>query len=119
MIIIVVAQHSTHQTKPTVQVINQLSSKVLIVHCASKDDDLGAHAVEINVAFQWSFNTIQVGGATLFWCNVAVEDKRLSFVAYDQGLKNSFNYPYWLVRDDGRYGQVGTFQLFVRAWKRT
>ncbi|CAI0394855.1 unnamed protein product [Linum tenue] len=115
-IIIVTAPRPSCQE--TIQVINQLSSNILIVHCASDDDDLDAHAVAINATCAWSFRPIHIGGATLFWCRLAVEDKRLSFVAYDQARRLASNYPDWLVRDDGLHGQRGTFREFIKTWNR-
>ncbi|CAI0394851.1 unnamed protein product [Linum tenue] len=102
----------------SVRITNRLSSKILIVHCASKDDDLGAHAVAIGATFEWSFEPKPVWGGTLFWCHLATEDKRLSFVAYEQGKLN--RYSYWVVHDDGVYGeQVAiTTELLVRPWRR-
>ncbi|CAI0394853.1 unnamed protein product [Linum tenue] len=58
----------------------------------------------------------EVWGGTLFWCNLAVEDKRLSFVAYDQSTFN--RYSYWVVHDNGLYGQVASTERFIRVWRR-
>ncbi|CAL1414930.1 unnamed protein product [Linum trigynum] len=82
----------------TVHVANKLSNKILIVHCRSKDDNLGAHAVEIGVEVRWSLE-LNFMATTLFWYyDLAVEDKRLSFEAYgtDMTYYDCFN-----VYDDG------------------
>ncbi|CAI0394813.1 unnamed protein product [Linum tenue] len=70
--------------RPSVQVsvyiTNLLTKKILIVHCRSKDDDLGAHALAVGSNIHWSFGPSFVG-RTLFWCKLVVQDRRISFVA--------------------------------------
>ncbi|CAI0394852.1 unnamed protein product [Linum tenue] len=81
---------------------------MLIVHCRSKDDDLGAHGLEIDAGFSWSFQAMV---STLFWCNLAVEDKRVSFQAFVNGK----TYVAYLdVRDSGVYDGDNLFA----AWRR-
>ncbi|CAI0427453.1 unnamed protein product [Linum tenue] len=68
----------------SVDITNKLSRGiVLIVHCKSGDDDLGPRALEANATFGMTFHQNFFGG-TLFWCDLAVEDKRLSFTAFDE-----------------------------------
>ncbi|CAI0391484.1 unnamed protein product [Linum tenue] len=90
---------------------------MLIVHCGSGDDDLRAHAVEIDEDFDWSFEPNGFG-TTLFWCNLAVEGRRLSFVAYDQG-SDAAKVHYWVAYDDGLYGKVTSTdgERFMGKWK--
>ncbi|CAI0427449.1 unnamed protein product [Linum tenue] len=101
----------------TVHVTNKLSSKMLIVHCRSGDDDLGAHCVEIGAEFRWSFKSNAMA-TTLFWCSLAVEDKRLSFVAY--GDEVPYFFEHWSVYDGGLYGKdIRTGgERFMGAWRR-
>ncbi|CAL1358812.1 unnamed protein product [Linum trigynum] len=87
----------------TIHVTNKLSSKILIVHCESKEDDLRAHTVEIDDDFEWSFEP-NVFFTTLYSCNLRVEGRRLSFAAYDQGSDGA-KYHYWVVYDRGLYGK--------------
>ncbi|CAI0542444.1 unnamed protein product [Linum tenue] len=98
----------------TVHVANKLSNKILIVHCRSKDDDLGALVVEIGAEMSWRFEGL---GETLFWCSLAVEDKRLSFVAYYEGDMYT---EYWYVHDDGVYGQTrhANATFYEAPWRR-
>ncbi|CAN1194284.1 hypothetical protein LINPERHAP2_LOCUS42482 [Linum perenne] len=50
-------------------------------------------------------------GTTLCWCNLAVQDKRLSFDAF----KNKYSYPlYWMVLDDGVHVRAGDQEFFTR-----
>ncbi|CAI0427466.1 unnamed protein product [Linum tenue] len=91
-------------TRPAIQdnfsVTNMLRDKILMVHCRSKDDDLDAHAVAVDDSIGWSFGP-SFSGETLFWCRLAVEDKRLTFTAYNESERNI---RLWYVRDDGVYG---------------
>ncbi|CAL1358814.1 unnamed protein product [Linum trigynum] len=110
------ARPSTGQTR-AIQVINKLSSKVLIVHCQSKDDDMGAHAISFNESISWQFELDIIGG-TLFWCNLAIEDRRLSFVAYDADRHGNFYISVWDVCDDGLFGRYvsGVYRHFICRW---
>ncbi|CAN1190427.1 S-protein homolog 28 [Linum perenne] len=62
-----------------VSITNNLTGLALIAHCHSKDDDLGAHVVSVGSDLSWSFD---MSGKTLFACHLAVQDKRIHFVAY-------------------------------------
>ncbi|CAI0394826.1 unnamed protein product [Linum tenue] len=101
---------------PTVQVsvyiTNQVTRKILIVHCRSKDDDLGAHAVAVGSSIHWSFGPNIFGARTVFWCKLAVQDKRISFVAYEQ---ERVTYGDWVVRDDGVYARPYGHPMFLHA----
>ncbi|CAI0394811.1 unnamed protein product [Linum tenue] len=99
----------------SVNITNQLSEKILIVHCQSKDTDLGAHALAVGASFHWSFGTNFFGG-TLFWCKLAVENRRISFVAYKEYYDV---FGRWLVCDDGLYGTPKDRPVFLKAqWMR-
>ncbi|XP_023520951.1 S-protein homolog 1-like [Cucurbita pepo subsp. pepo] len=45
-----------------------MTDSTLVVHCKSKDDDLGEHVINAGGNYNWSFkeNLLQT---TLFWCN--------------------------------------------------
>ncbi|CAI0427464.1 unnamed protein product [Linum tenue] len=107
-------QHKIHLT-------NMLRDKILIVHCQSKDNDFEARTLPVGESVQWSFEPNLFGG-TLFWCKLAVEDKRLTFTAYEQsGLKQSGSYTgHWYVGGDGVYGK-GKYTndvIFKASWRR-
>ncbi|CAL1358794.1 unnamed protein product [Linum trigynum] len=97
MVIIMMARPAIQEE---IHVTNKLSSKILIAHCKSKDDDLGTHAIPIGEDIGWQFRG-KVG--THFWCDLAVQDKRLTFVSYDWGDADNYSRN-WDVRDDGVYG---------------
>ncbi|WOG94708.1 hypothetical protein DCAR_0314005 [Daucus carota subsp. sativus] len=40
----------------------------LLLHCKSKDNDLGFHTLDLNQVYGWSFN-MNIWSSTLFWCN--------------------------------------------------
>ncbi|KAE9613635.1 putative plant self-incompatibility S1 [Lupinus albus] len=63
-------QQNTFPQVTTVSVMNELGNDfTLFLHCKSKDDDLGVHAVANGQAQTWSFR-LNVIGTTLFWCNI-------------------------------------------------
>ncbi|CAN0927756.1 S-protein homolog 29 [Linum grandiflorum] len=89
-------------TGETVHVTNNLTSSnlVLIVHCRSGDDNIHAHAVPFGAEIEWSFSIDFT--STLFWCNLAVQDKRIHFDAYDDELDHGRSFAlYWVANDDG------------------
>ncbi|CAN1805393.1 Self-incompatibility protein S1 [Linum perenne] len=106
----------------TVHVTNCLSSNLtLIVHCHSKDDDLKARGIPPGLETSWSFVPNFIFHVTLFWCNLAVQDKRLSFVAYQQGRDDEPDsiHVYWVVKDDGvhkLYNEIGTGFADFQPW---
>ncbi|CAI0556755.1 unnamed protein product [Linum tenue] len=90
-----------------VNIVNRVSSKkILIVHCQSKDDDLSARAMNYGESYSWSFGDnfwrARVG---LFWCRLALEDKRLSFDAFTE-QRNGGGYAVtgYDVNETGVYG---------------
>ncbi|MBA0763987.1 hypothetical protein Gotri_013372, partial [Gossypium trilobum] len=57
-----------------VHTINGLSNgKMLLVHCKSKDNDLGIHNLTAGAEFSWQFK-LSVTGRTLFWCYMAYDN---------------------------------------------
>lgn len=51
----------------TVTTINKMAGPVLSVHCKSKDDDLGAHILQPDGSYSFTFRP-NVFGTTLFTC---------------------------------------------------
>ncbi|CAL1358793.1 unnamed protein product [Linum trigynum] len=106
--------------RPTIQekihVTNRLSNEILIAHCHSKDDDLGAHAIPIGEQISWEFG-VTVG--TYFWCDLAIKGKRLTFDSYDWFDTSKYSQN-WDVRDEGVYGiRVSDgVTFFMAAWNQ-
>ncbi|CAI0453446.1 unnamed protein product [Linum tenue] len=94
--------------RQSVYIQNQMSShqaNTLLVHCRSKDDDLGIHYLKFNSSYKWKFTPIP--WTTLFWCYLApsVGARHVSFEAYNQRMGDQgMGYPTdWIVREDGVY----------------
>ncbi|XP_027936167.1 S-protein homolog 1-like [Vigna unguiculata] len=99
-----------------VYVMNELKNKEsLMVHCQSKDDDLGSHKLFEGGNFTWSFRA-DFSHSTLFWCHVKRDndddnnnscDSGASFDVfwYDERLFRKCHWKncLWRVRDDGIY----------------
>ncbi|CAI0394844.1 unnamed protein product [Linum tenue] len=112
MMIIIMARPSVQES---VNITNQVTQKILIVHCRSKDDDLGAHAVAVGASIHWSFGP-NLSGNTRFRCKLAVQDRRISFVAYKESI---VTFRDWVVRDDGVYVKLYDSPAFLKAaWTR-
>ncbi|CAI0395935.1 unnamed protein product [Linum tenue] len=105
------------QDQRTVYVQNELSGKKVIVRCQSKDDSIGSHVVDVGSDLRWGFGGTD---STVFWCNVAVEDRRLSFEAF----RGTDDYICcrditWVVRDDGVHLLTSggeDFRPYRRRW---
>ncbi|CAN1826658.1 S-protein homolog 3 [Linum perenne] len=87
-----------------VTVTNNLTSHLTVIaHCRSADDDLRAQLIRARMNMRWSFAP-RVLGTTLFWCDITVQDKRLSFAAYDasRDMKHFTytSYVYGMIMDD-------------------
>ncbi|CAL1375883.1 unnamed protein product [Linum trigynum] len=100
----------------TIDVKNELCSLNVIAHCQSKDDDLRAQVLDTGSVLSWNFTARYGVGATVFWCNLAVRDKRLSFTAFN--ADNDKNDMYWVVRKEGVYTRIyGPAAKFQFGWR--
>ncbi|CAN1304765.1 hypothetical protein LINPERPRIM_LOCUS26308 [Linum perenne] len=110
---IIITRGSDHQSlfveSKMMHIRNEVSMKI-IVHCQSGDNDLGAHVVPFASDFSWSFTGFRY---TLFWCNVAVQDKRVHFDAYDGGGYCPFH---WVVNDTGVYANEPQCKPVFYPW---
>ncbi|CAN1269902.1 S-protein homolog 4 [Linum perenne] len=97
---------------PTIQythvyVTNELGAKEsLIVHCQSKDDDLGIHHLSDGATYTWRFRPYFILLETLFWCYVAPVHSavHVHFDAYIDNQDSIFYYKdhiYWVVNRKG------------------
>ncbi|KAJ9182190.1 hypothetical protein P3X46_006213 [Hevea brasiliensis] len=90
-----------------VHIVNNLTNNILNLHCKSKDDDLGPHALPVNTEFHFSFR-VNLFGTTLFWCNFNWGNGRgggYKVFWYGKGLARKCNYKncIWSARDDAIY----------------
>jgi hypothetical protein len=90
-------------------ILNGLSpDKILLVHCQSKNNDLGVHNIPVNSEFDWSFRT-NAWGTTLFWCYLAPDDhSHADFNAFQDKEKITDSCDgngncCWIAKDDGVY----------------
>lgn len=104
----------------TVDIMNGLppNSPPLLVHCKSKDDDLGNQTLTRWKTFFWRFKPA-VFGTTLFWCNLWWGSKQVKFEVYNENLGEGqclvghkeahdpnykdINMCHWQARADGIY----------------
>ncbi|XP_012069296.1 S-protein homolog 74-like [Jatropha curcas] len=125
---------SAFKTEFHLHIVNGLSkNKILLVHCKSKDDDLGIHNITVGSEFSWKF-TINFFWTTLYWCYLAPDDhSHVSLkVFYNNGrllrrcktVKNRL-WGYvadciWIAKDNGVYMKNidANTDDFVSAWER-
>ncbi|GFP91823.1 hypothetical protein PHJA_001326300 [Phtheirospermum japonicum] len=91
--------------KVIVHVANKLSpNSELLLHCSSKDDDLGIQTLRVNQEFGWSFCD-NVFETTTFHCDLRTGQKQKRISAYKSIEREScrHNICYWEARDDGIY----------------
>ena len=111
-------------TKWKVTILNEMTTSTLIVHCKSKDDDLGEHILRTGDNYNWSFKE-NFWISTLFWCNFSSKHGQVSGNVFwpeggswfnDQCIHNNCT---WAIRDQGIYlyfGSLNIFQLMYH-WK--
>lgn len=91
-----------------VHVVNSLPNNnfPLVIHCKSKDNDLGVHNLYVGNDFNWGFHQ-NVWETTLFFCHFQWSNKQTSFSVFDHYLADEICHNtfvcYWLVKDDGFY----------------
>lgn len=114
-------------TKWKVTVANQLSSgHTLLVHCKSKDDDLGDHMLQVGQSFSWKFK-VNFLANTLFWCNLRTSsNKHVSMEVFWPeshdwlGYRCNYETCNWDARDNGIYLEnlPKNVDEFVRNWEK-
>ncbi|CAL1363726.1 unnamed protein product [Linum trigynum] len=120
--ILVMENPSSQAYYANVHVQNSLSVDRLIAHCQSKDEDLSAQVIEEGSSLYWRFDPTALGKAQV-WCNLAVQDKRLSFTVYDvTNTEIRGDEVRWVVRDDGAhlvlFGNVAEESVARQKWRR-
>ncbi|KAL4383584.1 hypothetical protein GQ457_15G024770 [Hibiscus cannabinus] len=108
-----------------VHVVNGLSNnKILLVHCKSKDDDLGEHHLSVGSETQWHFK-LNLIKSTLFFCYMASESDHvhvsLDVFWDDQKLFYKCNREncIWIAKDDGIYLKniPDNIDEFMHGWE--
>lgn len=96
--------------KYTVYVANNLppNTPPLLLHCASKNDDLGNHTLSINQEFRFAFCEQPL--VTLFYCRFQWNGKNLPIDVFNASWKDNrcrYNHLcYYGARSDGIYFSV-------------
>ncbi|CAN1131323.1 S-protein homolog 11 [Linum perenne] len=106
LILLLVLSPAPTIQKTHVYVTNELGAKEsLIVHCQSKDDDLGIHHLSDGATFTWKFTPAFLPFTTEFWCYVAPVHTavHVHFTAYIDDKEPIFlgEQIYWLVKREG------------------
>ncbi|KAK8479354.1 hypothetical protein V6N12_074553 [Hibiscus sabdariffa] len=109
-----------------VHAVNGLSNnKILLIHCKSRDDDLGERNLTAGNEFQWKFKT-NVFGTTLFWCFMASRSDHVhaKFNVFldneDLFYRCNWKNCIWIAKDDGIYLKniPEGYDEFRFAWER-
>ncbi|KAG9148500.1 hypothetical protein Leryth_023615 [Lithospermum erythrorhizon] len=102
-----VIEHSEGDPEYEVHVINNLppNSPKLRIHCASGDNDLGYHDLNVNGSFSWIFQLNIIIGKTLFFCHFWWENKDIRFDVFHGkiGFCGDEKICAWIVKEDGFY----------------
>ncbi|CAL1363670.1 unnamed protein product [Linum trigynum] len=123
--VVVMARRPLISDAKIINITNKMGSKktLMIVHCKSVDDDLGALAVNSGEVYHWEFEDSTLFRPAVFWCNLALEDGRLSFVAYvEREGGRGYAVMGYDVNETGLYGpdmqdMSRTYDL-LHPWKR-
>ncbi|KAL0561640.1 hypothetical protein IC582_002080 [Cucumis melo] len=113
-------------TRYYIHVMNGLSNADLIVHCQSKDDDLGYHHLaNRGDDYQWNFKE-NFWQTTLFWCKLEKQNVHVSFESFwpeskSTWLRDRCGYQgtcIWTAKDDGIYlrNMPANIDEFVHKW---
>lgn len=91
-------------SKLRVHVHNNLpANNNLLVHCYSKDDDLGYHTLGVGQQFQWPF-CANFLPTTLYSCTLTWVSKTASFEAFKEKIWGTSGENYhWIAKSDGIY----------------
>nr|KJB26086.1 hypothetical protein B456_004G224500 [Gossypium raimondii] len=105
-----------------VHTVNGLSNgEILLVHCKSKDNDLGIHNLTVGTEFSWKFKLNFFGG-TLFWCYMAHDNFHATLDVFREieGFFDECNYGdcIWTAKDDGIYLRKGSVDQLREEWKQ-
>lgn len=100
-----------------VHIINNIPSKssLLHVHCGSGNDDLGIHDLDVGQDYNWGFCKL-LFGETVFKCNFAWGDQRLSFTVFDNEVAKKCSKCYYRVKPGGFYLVQGDGEIKVASW---
>ncbi|CAN1300186.1 hypothetical protein LINPERPRIM_LOCUS24485 [Linum perenne] len=93
LILITAGPTNSQQERVYASVVNNLSKSAIV------DDDIGGVRVLVpGSELKWDFVLVLFSGITLYWCDVAVDERRVHFDAY---WDNMLFPPNFAIKDDG------------------
>ncbi|XP_023549414.1 S-protein homolog 1-like [Cucurbita pepo subsp. pepo] len=111
-----------------IHLVNDLKVLGIMVHCKSRDDDLGVHYLpHRGDDYHFGFN-VNVWQSTLFWCKVEKQNTYISFESFwtevrhtwlrDRCQDGSVGTCIWKVKDDGIYlrNNAANTEELVHTW---
>lgn len=97
-----------------VQIQNLIPDSNILVHCKSKNDDLGDHQLSYNDDFHWKFCEATFHN-TLYFCHFSWDSQEQVFDVFNEtmydlcNLKNGHINPWnWSAMTDGIYFMIST-----------
>ena len=118
------SKYSLPGTLWEVTILNKMNGLAMLVHCKSKDDDLGEHQIGPGGNFNWSFRE-NFWQTTLYWCNFkSILGHASGEVFWPEkrnwlGARCGHHNCIWVAREDGislRLGSQDLYQLMY-PWK--
>ncbi|KAL3745969.1 hypothetical protein ACJRO7_014983 [Eucalyptus globulus] len=118
VIVLVIPKGNVSATKKVVRVQNDLGEVTLMVHCRSKDDDVGVHYLSNGNYTTWPFGDSLI--RTIFWCTIKWNGEKEDFTVYDslRDRVRCWLKCWWSVRPDGAYSFNEKTQKYEKlyAW---
>ena len=119
-------EYTAPLTKWKVTLTNQLSrGQTSLIHCKSKDDDLGDQMLQVGQSFSWKFK-VNLLSTTLFWRNLRTSlKKHVSMEVFWPEKHDWLDYRCtyetcnWDARDNSIYleNRIKNVDVFVRTWE--
>lgn len=110
LLIVIQTSHGAPLERWTVEITNEMQGLTLLLHCKSKDDDLGKQILKQGQNFSWKFRE-NLWQNTLYWCYMTNGQNHVSLeVFWPESASNPYlayrcsdNVCYWSARNDGIY----------------
>lgn len=100
--------------KNHVHIVSNLppNSPPLLIHCASKNNDIGNHTLYPGQLLEWSFCANYFPPTTLFFCRFRWGQQNRAFEVYNEEISGRLLYEnWWIVKSDGFYFETNSHTL--------
>ncbi|CAB4292559.1 unnamed protein product [Prunus armeniaca] len=87
----------------------------VLVHCKSKQDDLGVHLLHYNALYEFKFKP-NFWGTTQFYCNFTWPSRIEWFDIY-KFKRDAGKFCYWMIKPDGPCKYNGRSKSFDNCYK--